>query len=68
MGFTVRPLSLSASRSQDGDSGSDTANPSAIWLPEIAWHASSANSHGKLNTPPVYCQGLVEREYVVTPI
>jgi hypothetical protein len=49
MGLNARPLSLFASRSQDGDLSADTANPSAIWLPEIAQHASSTNSHEERN-------------------
>lgn len=53
--FTAKQLSLFVLRSQDGDSGPDTASPSITSLPEIALHASSADIYRELKTPPVYC-------------
>jgi hypothetical protein len=67
-GFTAKPLSSFASRSQDGDSDPDTADPSTISLPEIASYASSADSHEELKTPPMHCQELVQGECIITPI
>ena len=39
----AKPLSLFVLRSQNGDSGPDTASPSITSLPEIALHASLAD-------------------------
>jgi hypothetical protein len=60
--FTAKPLTLFVLRSQNGDSGPDTASPSITSLSEIALHASSAYSYRELKTLPVHYQRFIQEE------